>query len=156
MSRQYDQAIEQSRKTLELDPNTSGGHFYLGRGYVQKSMFKEGIAEFEKGLAISPSDSLTLSGLGCAYAVAGRGAEAQKVLEQLNELSKHKYVPAVDRARIYAGLGEKDKAFEWLEKSYDDRSIAGVITFVKVDPTFDPLRSDPRFADLLRRMNLQP
>ena len=115
-------------------------------------MYKEGIAEFEKELAISPGSQSTI-GLGYAYAVAGRKAEAQKVLDRLNELSKQKYVPAVVRARIYAGLGEKDKAFEWLEKGYEDRSIG---THIKVDPIFDPLRSDPRFADLLRRMNLQP
>ena len=83
---------------------------------------------------------------------AGRRADAERALDQLNELSKEKHVPAVDRARIYAGLGEKDKAFEWLEKSYEDRSIVGI----NVQPPFDPLRSDPRFADLLRRMNLQP
>ena len=86
-------------------------------------MYKEGIAEFEKALAISPGNTSALSGLGYAYAVAGRRAEAQKVLDQLNELSKQKYVPAVDMARIYAGLGEKDKAFEWLEKAYEERSI---------------------------------
>jgi len=104
-------------------------------------------------LAISPGNPITLSWLGHAYAVAGRGADAQKILDQLSTLSKQdKYVPDVDRARIYAGLGEKDKAFEWLEKGYDDRSIGTI----KVEPTWDPLRSDPRFADLLRRMNLQP
>ena len=89
-------------------------------------------------------------------ATQGQRAEAQKVLEQLNELAKPNYVPPMCSARIHVGLGDRDKAFEWLEKSYDDRSIAGVITFVKVDPVFDPLRSDARFADLLRRMNLQP
>ena len=84
-------------------------------------------------------------------AVSGKRAEAQKVFDQLNELSKQKYIQAVLRARIYAAIGEKDMAFEWLEKGFEDRSIQSI----KVDPTFDPLRSDPRFADLLRRMNLQ-
>jgi tetratricopeptide (TPR) repeat protein len=115
-------------------------------------MYKEGIAEFENLLTISPGYPLGLSDLGYAYAVTGRRAEAQKVLDQLNELSKQKYVQAVLRARIYAGVGEKDKAFEWLEKGFEDRTLPAI----KVDPTFDPLRSDPRFADLLRRMNLQP
>jgi hypothetical protein len=79
------------------------------------------------------------------------------VLEQLNELSKHKYLPAVHLAIIYAGLGENDKALDSLGKGYDDRSTGGgVITTIKVDPIFDPLRSGPRFAELLRRMNLQP
>ena len=118
-------------------------------------MYKEGIAEFEKALAISPDNPRALSRLGYAYAVAGRRAEAQKVLDQLNELSKQKYVPQVQVALVYAGLGDKDHAFESLQKAYEDRSI-GTVLALKVDPACDPLRSDPRFADLLRRMNLQP
>jgi len=74
------------------------------------------------------------------------------VLDQLNEISKRKYVPAYARIGIYADLGDKDKAFEWLEKGYDERFLA----YIKTDPAYDPLRSDPRFQDLLRRMNLQP
>jgi tetratricopeptide (TPR) repeat protein len=155
-ARQYDQAIQQERKTLELDPNFALAHDSLGMAYLQKSMYREGIGEFEKMLVTAPGSALALSDLGYGYALAGRKADAQKALEQLNELSKHKYVPAVYLARIYAGLGDKDKAFEWLEKSYDDRTIAGAVTFIKVDPLWDALRSDPRFQDLLRRMNLQP
>ena len=89
-------------------------------------------------------------------AVSGRRAEALKVLDQLTELSKQKYVPAERIAMIYTGLGEKDKAIEWLEKGYDEHSIGGPPVGIKVEPEFDPLRSDPRFQDLLRRMNLQP
>jgi len=152
-SRQYDQAIEQEQKTLALDPNFLPALDTLGQAYLQKSMYKEGIAEFEKILAISPGNPLGLSDLGYVYAVTGRRSEAQKVLDQLNELSKHKYVPVVDMARVYTSLGEKDKAFEWLEKDSEDRYA--VLT-TKMDPRFDPLRSDPRWADLLRRMNLQP
>jgi hypothetical protein len=87
--------------------------------------------------------------------VTGRRADAQKVLDKLNELSKHEYVSPVWRAKIYAGLEEKDMAFEWLEKAYEDRSIVSV-GYIKPNPMFDPLRSDPRYADLLRRTNLQP
>jgi TolB-like protein/DNA-binding winged helix-turn-helix (wHTH) protein/Tfp pilus assembly protein PilF len=156
-ARKYDQAIEQARKTQELDPNE--GHVFLGAAYLQKSMYKEGIAEFEKALASSPNGIGYAigpqTGLGYAYAVAGKRPEAQKVLDQLNQLSKQKYVSGVDLAIVYAGLGDKDKAFEYLERSYDDRSL-GNLTGIKVDPVFDPLRSDPRFQDLLRRMNLQP
>ncbi len=151
-ARQYDQAIEQERKTLELDPNFIPALDTLGMAYVQKSMYREGMAEFEKALVISPGNTLALSGLGYAYAVAGRRGEAQKVLDQLNALSKVRYVPAVHRATIYVGLAEKDKAFEWLERACEERFVVPI----KVDPAFDPLRSDPRFADLLRRMNLQP
>jgi eukaryotic-like serine/threonine-protein kinase len=154
VARQADQAIEQERKTLEMDPNFIVARNDLGYAYLQKSMYREGIAEFEKALMISPGDTFALSGLGYAYAVAGRRAEAQKVLDQLNELSKQKYVPGAQIARIYAGLGDKEKAFEWLEKGYEQRSLA--FTILKVVPWYDPLRSDPRFTDLLRRMNLQP
>jgi adenylate cyclase len=156
LARQYDQAIEQLRKTLELDPNFALAHSSLGWAYLQKSMYKEGIAECEKELAVSPGNSYALSGLGHAYAVAGKRAEAQKVLDQLNELSKQRYVPAVSRVGIYVGLGEKDKAFEWLEKSYAERSQGLARNYLKVSPAYDPLRSDPRFQNLLRRMNLQP
>jgi tetratricopeptide (TPR) repeat protein len=95
----------------------------------------------------------SLTFLGYGYAAAGRKVEAQKVLDQLNEFSKGRYVPAFHRAIIYAGLGEKDKAFEWLRKAYEEEHF---IIAIKVHPAYDPLRSDPRFADLLRRMNLQP
>jgi tetratricopeptide (TPR) repeat protein len=151
-ARKYDQAIEQFRKTLDLDPNFPGGHEFMGEAYLHKSMFKEGIAELEKELIIFPNSKGAMAQLGYAYALEGRKAEAQKVLDQLNERSKQDYVSAVDRAIIYVGLGEKDKAFEWLEKSYEERSIGAI----KVNPIYDPLHSDPRFTDLLRRMNLQP
>jgi serine/threonine protein kinase/tetratricopeptide (TPR) repeat protein len=151
VARKYDQAIEQFRKTLELDPNFFVAHTSLGGALVQKSMNEEGIAELEKAVAIFPGN-FSLAYLGSGYAVAGRRPEAQKVLDRLNEIAKEKYVPAFHRAIVYAGLGEKDKAFEWLEKGYEERFIVSM----KVDPVYDPLRSDPRFADLLRRMNLQP
>ena len=156
-ARQYDQAIEQERKTVELDPNYVPAHRTLGMAYVQKSMYREAIAEFEKALVISPGNTNAIAELGYVYAAAGTRADAQKVLDQLNELSKQKYVPAGFRVMIYVGLGEKDKAFDWLEKSYQERLIiAESNADIKMDPVYDPLRSDPRFADLLRRMNLQP
>jgi TolB-like protein/Flp pilus assembly protein TadD len=153
-ARQYDQAIEQLRKSVELDPNLTAAHYYLGLAYLQKSMNKEAIAELEKAVAISPDNPPAMTRLGYGYAVTGRRAEAQKVLDQLNDLVKKKYVSPIVRVRIYAGLGAKDKAFEWLERGYEDRSIS--LIALKVDPEYDPLRSNPRFADLLRRMNLQP
>ena len=152
--RQYDQAIQEEQKALELDPNFITTYAWLGRAYVQKSVYKEGIAAFEKALAISPGNTNALSDLGHGYAAAGRRAEAQKVLDKLDELSKQKYVSPTGVAMIYAGLEDKDKAFEWLEKAYGERAFS-LASYIK-DPMFDPLRSDPRFADLLRRMNLQP
>jgi tetratricopeptide (TPR) repeat protein len=153
-ARRYDEAEEQLRKTLEMDPAFVGAQVYLGATYIQESKYKEGVAEFEKITAVLPGNPGILSALAYAYAVSGRRADAQKILDELNELSQEKYVAAESRAMMYAGLGEKDKAFKWLAKGYEDREF--FMNFVRVDPTFDPLRSDPRFADLLRRMNLQP
>ncbi len=154
-ARHYDQAIEQEKLTLEMDRNFAFVHMNLGQAYLQESMYKEGIAEFEKELVVSPRHPYALSGLGHAYAVAGRRAEAQKMLDQLNAISEQKYVPAISKVGVYVGLGDKEKAFEWLGKAYEDRSIGSSFPTIKMDPIYDPLRSDPRFADLLRRMNLQ-
>jgi TolB-like protein/DNA-binding winged helix-turn-helix (wHTH) protein/Tfp pilus assembly protein PilF len=154
LARQYDRAIEQEAKTLELDPNFFPAYYFRGLAYSEKSLHEQSMEEFRKGMAISVNPG-TLTGLGYGYAVTGRRDDAQKVLDKLNELSKHEYVSPVWRAKIYAGLGEKDSAFEWLEKAYEDRSIVSV-GFIKRNPLFDPIRSDPRYADLLRRTNLQP
>jgi serine/threonine protein kinase/tetratricopeptide (TPR) repeat protein len=153
-ARQYDQAIEQERKTLELYPNFITGHIVLGMSYVYKSMYKDGIAEIQKALAVSPNDVRALSTLGQAYALSGRKDDAHKVLDQLNHLSKQKYVEATAEASVFALLGEKDNAFQWLEKAHEQRSW--FLASLRVDRAYDPLRSDPRFADLLRSMNLQP
>jgi len=152
-SGQYDQAIDQERKTLEIDPNFVPALDALGLAYLQKSKFKEGQAAFEKALSVAPGDTESLTRLGYAYAVAGRRTDALKVLGQLNEISKQKFVSALGPALIYVGLGEKDAALEWLKKAVD----AGDVTPLLVSPPFrEALRSDPRFADLMRRMNLQP
>jgi len=155
LARRYDQAIEQSAKVLELDPKYILAYYVRGVAYVKKSMYKEAMAEFEKGVSISPDDPVALTGLGYGYAVTGRRADAERVLARLNELSKREFISPVWMAKIYSGLGEKDKAFESLERAYGDRSIVSV-AFIKTNPMLDPLRPDPRFADLLRRMNLQP
>jgi TolB-like protein/DNA-binding winged helix-turn-helix (wHTH) protein/Tfp pilus assembly protein PilF len=155
LARQYDQAIEQEGKVLELDPNFIEAYYFRGVSYLKKSRYKAGMVEFEKGVAISPVNTVALTGLGYGYAVTSKRVEAEKVLDKLNGLAKHQYVSAVWRAKIYAGLEEKDKAFEWLEKAYEDRSIVSV-GYIKTNPMFDSLRSDRRYADLFRRTNLQP
>jgi len=155
LARQYDQVLLQERKVLELDPNYVESYYFRGIAYLKKSMLEEGMAELEKGRAIAPASEEALTGVGYGYAVIGRRAEAHKVLDKLNELSKQKYVSPIWRVKIYAGLVEKDKAFEWLDKAYQDHSIVSV-GYIKTNPMFDPLRSDPRFADFLRRTNLQP
>jgi eukaryotic-like serine/threonine-protein kinase len=154
-ARHYDQAIEQERKTLELDPNFGLAHVDLSFAYSQESMYQEAITEAEKALVLDPRTGQQAD-LAYVYGKAGRKADAQKILNQLTELSKQKYVQPRLLARLCVGLGDKEKAFEYLEKSYQDRSIGTAFAVINTDATFDPLRSDPRFADLLRRMNLQP
>jgi TolB-like protein/DNA-binding winged helix-turn-helix (wHTH) protein/Flp pilus assembly protein TadD len=154
-TRQYDDAIEQEQKTQELDPNLLLARSYLCYAYLEKSMKKEAIAECEKLVVISQRHVWAIANLAYVYAVVGRRADAQKLLGELNVISSEKFVPADAMAQIYTGLGEKAKAFEWLEKGYERHSLGLGGVALKVDPVWDPLRSDPRFADLLRRMNLQ-
>jgi tetratricopeptide (TPR) repeat protein len=115
---QYDQAIQQCRKTLEIDPNLYWEHVECGRSYEQKAMFKEALADLRKATIISPDNTWGIAALGHAYASAGQRAQAQKVLDRLKELAKQRYVAPSDIAMIYAGLGEKDQALAWLDRAY--------------------------------------
>lgn len=153
-ARRYDQAIEQYRKTLELDPNFTLAHLRLGQAYEQKQKYAEAIAELNKALALSAGSTETVSALGHAYALSGQKAQAQKALDELKGRAQQGYASAYFIAAIYAGLGERDQAFAWLEKAYEDRS--GWLIFIKAEPKLDSLRSDPRFTDLLRRIGLAP
>jgi tetratricopeptide (TPR) repeat protein len=147
-----DEAIEHCNKLLEVDPNFFPAHRYLGLAYEQKGMYPEAISEFEKGVKLAGCP-LIIALLGHAHAAAGNKAEARRVLAEL-EQQKQKYVSPYTVAAIYAGLGEKDQAFKWLEKAYSERDIW--LMNLRVDPVFKNLRSDGRFADLLRRLELTP
>jgi len=151
-AREYDEAIEQCRKTLELEPDYGGARFFLARIYKQKGMYQEALAEFEKTKNLLGDNAEVMSLIGYTYAVSGRRVEAQKVLQKLQVQSNQNYVSPYHMAIIYAGLGERDKAFNWLGKAYEDRE--GRLTILKVVPEFDSLRSDPRFAELMRRIGL--
>jgi TolB-like protein/DNA-binding winged helix-turn-helix (wHTH) protein/Tfp pilus assembly protein PilF len=153
-ARDYDQAIDRFRKTLELDANFPPPYTFLAASYEQKGMFEEAMAASRRAVTVTqgPPKALAMAGLAHIYAISGRKTEALKILAELQSLSEHKYVPATDTALIYAGLGEKDKAFAWLEKAHEEHSFT--LSNVKVEPRFDPLHSDPRFADLLRRIGL--
>jgi serine/threonine protein kinase/tetratricopeptide (TPR) repeat protein len=153
-ARQYDAAIEQYRKTLEIDPNFGVGRYYLAQAYVQKKMYGEAIAEFQKLISTPGDDLETAAALGYAYAQSGRRADAQKFLTEIIELSKSRYVSPLYIATIYTGLGERDQAIEWLYKAYDARHPGLVL--LKVDPMFDSLRGDARFQELLRRFDRVP
>jgi TolB-like protein/Tfp pilus assembly protein PilF/tRNA A-37 threonylcarbamoyl transferase component Bud32 len=156
LSRNYEQAIDQFQKTLELDANFPPPHTYLPAAYEQKGMFEEAIAGFQRALTVTKGADkiLAMASLGHVYAVSGRKTEVRKILAELQRLSEHSYVPAHDMALVYAGLGQKDNAFAWLDKAYEEHSFN--LSHLKVEPRFDPLRSDPRFADLLRRIGLPP
>ena len=151
LARQYDKAIEQIRKTLELDPNFVQGHYDLGMAYGQMGMHKEAIRESKEAISLSADHVVMVAALGYAYALAGKKKEALKVLEELNKRFRQRHVPPTLIAFIYAGLAEKDKAFEWLEKAYEEHN--DYLPFLGAEPAYDPLRADPRFQDLLRRMN---
>ncbi len=152
MARQFDQAIEQCRKTLEMDPSFPLTHSLLGRVCLAKGMYREALAEIEKYLALSPRNPAALASLAYAHARSGERSQALRVLDELRALSKERHVPSYHFAIVYAGLGEKDQAFAWLEKAYEERD--GSLPMLKVNPSLDPLRADPRFADLVRRVGV--
>jgi tetratricopeptide (TPR) repeat protein len=151
VARDYERAIAQLRKAIDMDPNFPRAHWYLGHVYVQKGMRQEALTELQKAITLEPEDLQYLAALGHACGKGGQRGEALKILDELKELSKRAYVPAYAMAEIYTGLGKKEEAFAWLEKAYEERSV--LLVRLKVDPMPNPLRSDPRFQALLRRMN---
>jgi tetratricopeptide (TPR) repeat protein len=151
--RQYDQAIEQCLKTLEMDHSFFLAHFYLIPAYEQKRMFEEAINELQKAIELSRGSAAMTALLGHVYAVSGRRDKALKVIKELKERSKREYVPSFYFVLVYLGLDEKDQAFKWLERAYRERSTH--LVWLKVDPIFDGLRSDLRFTELIRRIGLQ-
>ncbi len=152
-SRQYDQAIEQLQKTLELDPDFIVAHFFLAFLYAQKAMFDKAVATARRAVDLSAGDdSLILAQLGTIYSYSGRRDEAEKVKGELHELSKRRYVSPFYMALIHKGLGQKGKAFQWLERAYEERDHW--LETLKVHPWLDSLRPDPRFGELLKKMRL--
>jgi len=150
-ARRYDQAIEQYEKVLELDPNFVWAQQGMASTFREKSMHERAIAAAQRTVELSPGAPTFVGFLGLAYAAAGHRDETQNILQQLQELSKQRYVTPYLVAQIHASLGETDEAFRWLEIGYRER--AAWMVLLKIDSRFDGLRSDPRFQDLLRRMN---
>jgi len=149
--RRYDEAIEQFRKALALNPSFPREHAGLGLSCVHKGSYMRGIAELESAQELTPGLGRVRSNLGYAYAVSGNRAKALEILNELLRLFSPNSFPAAMIAEVYIGLADKDRAFEWLHKAVDQKDLA---VFLKTDPLYDPLRPDPRFATLLRRMNL--
>jgi TolB-like protein/Flp pilus assembly protein TadD len=154
LGRRYDQAIEQLHKTVELEPDYWFAHLVLGLAMQQKGRLPEAIDQFQKARREERLSPETMGALGQAYAAVGEKDKAVKVLEELEKWSKQYYVSPFHRGRIHAALGQKDEAFAWFETAYEERSF--YLSWFKVEPELDPLRSDPRFKKLLQRLSFPP
>ena len=150
-ARRYDEAADQLEQTLALDPNFVPAHIWLSLVYLQRKKFDEAIETARTVANIDNGGSTTLALLGAAYAAAGKTTEATEILRALKQLSNERHVSPVNFALVYANLGDSDEAFVWLQKGFEERS--SYLRLLKVEPVFDPLRSDPRFQALLARMN---
>jgi tetratricopeptide (TPR) repeat protein len=149
--KQYDRTIEQCREIIELNPNYIWAYRVLARALRQKGMYREAIAECQKGIAIQRHDSL-LADLANLYAISGHRGEALRILAELEEAARQRRVSPIYLARIYGGLGEKERALELLRQGYDERSDH--LLSLLVEPFYDDLRADPQFTDLLQRIGL--
>ena len=150
MAREYERAIKQSLRTLEMEPSFHSASYILGLAYEQQAKYEEAVAAFEKAREGSSNNLSALAALGHAFAVMGRKQEALQILEQLEELQNRTYLSPFWKAIIFAGLDERGAALDWLEKAYQERDVW--LVWLKVDPRLDNLRSQPRFKNLLRRV----
>jgi tetratricopeptide (TPR) repeat protein len=149
----YDEAIEQCRRTIEMDPSFAVAHWHLGLAYEQKQVFDAAIEEFQRAISLSGGSPLMSAALGHAYAMSRKTYEANKILGELNELSKQQYVSPYEVAAIYVALGNNEQAFQLLEKACTEHSFHFVD--LNVSPHFKSVRLDPRFQDLVRRVGLR-
>jgi tetratricopeptide (TPR) repeat protein len=154
MSREYDRAITQAAKAIQLDPNFVQAHRVLGLAYLYTNRHKEASEEFERGVALSHGDPVSRAYLARCYALSHRDQDARKILASLEEDSVERYISSAEIAPIYLALGDRDSALRWMSKAFDER--AGSLIYLNVDRAFDPLRNDPRFLADLKRANLEP
>jgi TolB-like protein/Tfp pilus assembly protein PilF len=153
-NRQFDLTIAQNSKSLEFDPSYAIALVNIGRAYELKGMHPQARDAFQKILAVAPNDPAVLALMGHEYAVSGDTAKATQIIAQLQQLSARTYVPAIYIALVYTGLNDLDNAFPWLDKAYNERTE--YLMYLPTDPLADPLRADPRFAQLLQRLGLKP
>ena len=146
----YDESVQQSRRTLEMDPNFAIAHYELGQAFEQKNMHNEAIKEFQKAIQLSGDNEIFNANLAYAYAVSGQREEAMKIVKNLEDRQSRHSSTDANIALIYVGLGDRDQAMIWLDKAYQARFNPSML----LRPAWDPLRSDARFRDLLRRIGL--
>jgi tetratricopeptide (TPR) repeat protein len=151
VARQYDLSIEQSRKVIEMEPNFYLAHYTLAMACAQKHDFATAILEFKRARSLEDKPWIA-AGLGYAYAASGNKQEALRLINELKQQAKQRRVIPYAIAVIYAGLDNRDETFRWLQTAYEERSPG--LTWVKVEPMLDNVRSDPRYGDLVRRMGL--
>jgi tetratricopeptide (TPR) repeat protein len=135
-----------------MEPNSGFAHWAIGNVYVHKGMYAEAVSEYQKAIPLSGDSPDEPAMLAYAYALSGKKQEARQIIDELEARSKRNHIAPTIIAVIYGGLGENDRAFEWLGKAYEEHDF--LLVFLKVEPMFDPLRADPRFTELLRRVNL--
>ena len=152
MARRYDNALEQLQRTVELDPNYPVTYWVLGLLLAKMGRYELAITEGEKGVKLSGGSPLMTAALAQTFATAGRKEQAIQILDNLTNLAKQKYVAPYFFAGIHIGLGEDDRAIEYLEKSYEEHSHW--LIYLHLDPSMDGLRSNPRFQALSRRIGL--
>jgi TolB-like protein/DNA-binding winged helix-turn-helix (wHTH) protein/Flp pilus assembly protein TadD len=150
IAHRYDEATEQARKTINMDSFFAPAHYVLGQLLLQKHMYKEAIAELQRAVELSEGSTAFTANLAHAYAVSGRRNEAVKILNDLKNRPQNAFSNAPEIALVYVGLDQKDQAMSWLEKAFEERFSPWVL----MRPAFDPLRSDPRFQNLLHRIGL--
>jgi tetratricopeptide (TPR) repeat protein len=153
LRRHYDGAVEQLRLVLEVDPNYSLGHLVLGQTRCMEHKFDEAIPVFRRTVELYGGAPMVLGWLGLSLAQGGNISEARVLLDRLHAVAAQAYVPPTCFAWIHFGLGEIDDAFVWMDRAIEARDH--MMTPIKTYPFMDPIRSDPRFAALLRKMNLQ-
>jgi tetratricopeptide (TPR) repeat protein len=152
MARRYDEALEQLLQAVELDPNYPVTYWILGALYRTTGRYELALTEGEKAVKLSGGSPLMRAALAHSYGRAGKTKEALQILDDLTKLATHKYVAPHFFAGVHIGLGENDRAVEYLEKSYQEHSHW--LIYLHIDPSMDDLRSDSRFQDLLKRVGL--
>ncbi len=151
-ARRYDEAIGELRSVLAVHPDYATAHWFLGYALIANGQSKEAITALDKAVALSGGSPAVIGTLIGAYAQSGRRTEALRLVDELKRRQQRNYVPAAAFVDAYLGLGERDQAFAWLDRAYREHS--SILQILKVHPPFDPLRGDPRFADLLHRVGL--